>query len=268
MVNPMDNPFQDLLFLDVETTGLLFHPNARIVEISLSIWTKEGHRTRFTSLIDPQEPIPVHYTEIHGIDDEMVRNAPTFSEFWKERGTLFQNKTIVAHNLSFDMGMLNREILRQEQIPLGNPGIDTVPVLRKLLPMEKSHKLRNLAVSLGVVQQRIHRAEEDVKALEQVLSIALQLPLERLLGPLGIDLALWGGFASHRYFQDCLWWAQRTESPLHVFLAKMGDEEAEERTIEEFRLERPACTAKRLGEFKEKGRYPMSWTNVYRVSNG
>ncbi|MCL4485830.1 MAG: 3'-5' exonuclease [Nitrospirae bacterium] len=262
----MNESFQDLLFLDVETTGLLMQPNARIVEISLSIWTEKGHKERHTTLINPQEPIPPLYTAIHGIDDAMVQTAPTFSVFWKERKEVFDGKTIVAHNLSFDMGMMNREIMRLERPPLGNPGIDTVPVLKTLLPEQKSHKLRNLATALRVVHKNAHRAEDDVMALEEILTMAMQKPIEILTGETGRDLALWGGLASHRYFRDSLWWAQQQGTGLKVFLSRSSRKSVGERIIEEIRLENPGSSAKRLGEFRDKGRYPLAWSEVYRVS--
>ncbi len=261
----MNESYRELLFLDVETTGLLMQPNARIVEISISWWGEEGLKDRHTSLINPQEPIPPLYTAIHGIDDALVREAPTFSEYWREMKEQFEGKTIIAHNLSFDMGMMNREILRLEHPPLGNPGIDTVPVLKKLLPEQKSHKLRNLATSLGVVHKNVHRAEDDVRALEEVLAIAMREPVEILAGKAGQDLALWGGLASHRYFRDSLWWAQQQNTGLTVVVARKSPDPGRERDFEEIRIENPGSSAKRLGEFREKGRYPLSWSEVYRL---
>lgn len=263
--NPMDEAFQNLLFLDVETTGLLMQPSARIVEISISAWSPDGPTQRHTTLINPMEPIPTLYTAIHGIDDAMVRGAPTFSEYWDEMKEIFREKTVVAHNLSFDMGMMNRELLRLDQSPLGNPGIDTVPVLKKLLPEMKNHKLRNLASALGVSHQNVHRAEDDVRALEEVLAIAMQEPIEILTGRIGIDLSLWGGLASHRYFRDCFWWAQQAGSGLTVVLLRPSPESGGERRMEEIRLTNPGFSSKRLGEYREKGRYSFSWSEVYRI---
>ena len=261
----MTERFRELLFLDVETTGLLMQPSSRIVEISISAWSGKGLGRRHTTLINPQEPIPPLYTDIHGIDDAMVREAPTFSEYWREMRDFFREKTVVAHNLSFDMGMMNREIMRLEQPPLGNPGIDTVPVLKKLLPNQKSHKLRNLASALGVRHQNVHRAEDDVMALEEVLAIAMQKPIEILTESTGVDLALWGGLASHRYFRDSLWWAQQNGSGLSVIIVRPPGEDETEKRLEEIHLDNPGSSAKRLGEFRDKGRYPLSWAEVYRI---
>ena len=193
----------------------------------------------------------------------MVRDAPSFSEFWEEHKEEFPGKLIVAHNLSFDLGMINRELMRLEKRPLGNPGIDTVPVLKTLLPKEKSHRLQNLAKSLGVSQERGHRAEDDVRALEQVLAIGLGKPLDEIFGKLSIELSFWGGAASHRYFRDNVYWCQKTESPLELVVALKGTEG--EMSLELMRFERPVCTAKRVGEEKDAVKLPWLWKDVRRI---
>lgn len=260
--------FTDLIFLDVETTGLLHHFESRIVEIGLSLWDSSGHRLRTSSLIDPQEPIPDMYTKIHGIDDALVRGAPTFNEFWQTHMDLFTGRTVVAHNLSFDMGMLNRELARIDSPPLGNSGIDTVPILRKLLPDQKNHKLQSLAENLGVTHERRHRAGDDVFALEQILSIAMSGTPTVLTGPIGIDFAMWGGIASHRYFRDPIHWSQKTESEIDVVMTspQWTDSGAGHR-LEKVRLEKPASSGKRFGEFREKGKYPLSLNAIYRIQS-
>ena len=203
------------------------------------------------------------YTRIHGIDDEMVENSPTFSEFWKEHAEHFSNKVVIAHNLSFDLGMINRELMRGQRPPLGNPGIDTVPILKSLLPREKNHKLSNLAKSLGVKHETRHRAEDDVKALEEILSIALAKPIEALRGDLAIKLSLWGGAPSHRYFRDSVIWCQYTETPLTLIIAEKKEGEALEFTKK--KIERPLCTTKRVGDAGDAEKLPWFWKDVRRV---
>jgi len=267
-MNDSINHFSELVFVDVETTGLLYQPESRIVEISSSVWNHSGHCERNTSLINPLEPIPEIYTQIHGINDDMVRDAPTFLEYWRDREDLFKGRTVIAHNLSFDMGMINKELARLEKPPLGNAGIDTVPILRKLLPDQKNHKLQNLAESLGVIHTRKHRAEDDVLALEQILSIAMGFSVEILTGQIGIDLSLWGGISSHRYFKDVIFWAQRNDSEVKIVLVKRDTQNAGEPFhLESVKVEKPAFTAKHLGEYREKGKYPISWSEVYRIEH-
>ncbi|MDA8150314.1 MAG: 3'-5' exonuclease [Nitrospiraceae bacterium] len=254
---------EDLLFVDVETTGLLFHNDARIVEIGLSVWDSSGLKGRITSLINPETPIPPMYTRIHGIDDSMVEHSPTFFEFWKENGIQFQGKVVIAHNLSFDMGMINRELMRRDMAPLGNPGIDTVPILKSLLPREKNHKLSHLAKSLGVRHDSRHRAEDDVAALEQVLTIALDRSLETLRGPLGRDFSFWGGAPSHRYFRDSVIWCQKTGEPLTITLSERQDEMTA--SLRRRKIESPTCTTKRVGSLEDGPQLPWLWKDVRSV---
>ena len=203
------------------------------------------------------------YTRIHGIDDSMVEHSPTFLEFWKEYGDQFQKKVVIAHNLSFDMGMINRELMRRDMAPLGNPGIDTVPILKSLLPREKNHKLSNLAKSLGVRHAARHRAEDDVAALEQVLAIALDRPPETLRGPLGMDFSFWGGAPSHRYFRDSVTWCQQTGEPLTIILTEKSDENTV--SLRKRKIESPVCTTKRVGSCEDVTQLPWLWKDVRSV---
>jgi DNA polymerase III epsilon subunit family exonuclease len=254
---------EKLLFVDVETTGLLFQNEARIVEISYSLWGPSGKEKQETSLINPETPIPEMYTRIHGIDDMMVKNAPTFSEYWKDQEKNFQNTVIIAHNLSFDVGMINRELMRREHPPLGHPGIDTVPILKSLLPQEKNHKLSNLAKSLGIKHDKRHRAEDDVMALEEVLSVALAHPIESILGKLAVTLSFWGGAPSHKYFRDSVGWCQYTESPLSLVMA--DKEKNENQTFIKKKIERPVCSSKRVGDVQDATELPWLWKDIRRV---
>lgn len=254
---------ENLLFVDVETTGLLFQSEARIVEISYSLWGPSGKEIQKTSLINPETPIPEMYTRIHGIDDAMVENSPTFREFWKDQGEHFHNKVIIAHNLSFDVGMINRELMRREHAPLGNPGIDTVPILKSLLPREKNHKLSNLAKSLGIKHDKRHRAEDDVKALEEILSVALSQPIESILGKLAVTLSFWGGPPSHKYFRDSVGWCQSIESPLSLVM--VDREKTEKPTFIKKKIERPVCSSKRIGEIEDATGLPWQWKEIRRV---
>ena len=247
----------------METTGLLFHNDARIVEIGLSVWDSSGLKGRITSLINPETPIPPMYTRIHGIDDSMVEHSPTFLEYWMENGIRFRGKVVIAHNLSFDMGMINRELMRRDLAPLGNPGIDTVPILKSLLPREKNHKLSHLAKSLGVRHDSRHRAEDDVEALEQVLAIALDRPLEALRGPLGMDFSFWGGAPSHRYFRDSVAWCQKTSEPLTIMLAEKPDEKTA--SLRRKKITSPICTTKRVGSLEDAPQLPWLWKDVRSV---
>lgn len=191
-----------ITFVDVETTGLLRDPDARIVEVAISAWENGKSVERTASLIRGAESISAEITRINGITLKMIHDAPSFEEFWKGKRNLFVDAMVVAHNLSFDMGMINRELLRSGRIPLGNRGIDTVPFARKFLPNLKSYRLGEIAKELGVLNESPHRALGDLDALEKIVSKLLETsPSSFDAGILSL-FCQWGAYASHRYFRD------------------------------------------------------------------
>ncbi|KFC01088.1 phage protein [Trabulsiella guamensis ATCC 49490] len=92
------------LILDTETTGL--GRDARIVEIAIINCAGE---TLLNTLINPGIHIPQEATAIHGITDEMVKDAPSWRETERQVITLLGNRW-VAYNAKFDAGMIEQEM--------------------------------------------------------------------------------------------------------------------------------------------------------------
>ena len=95
------------LVLDTETTGL--HDGARIVE--LAVLGIDGS-VLLDSLVNPQVPIPEEATDIHGITDAMVKDAPTFSDLLLPLTEAFHGRKIVVYNRNFDKRRLAVELDR------------------------------------------------------------------------------------------------------------------------------------------------------------
>ena len=98
------------VFLDIETTGLSFKDNHKIVEIAC-IETKELIPTKkiFHTLINPERDIPDEAFKIHGHSSDLLKNQPTF------KGSLLilsfiDDKELIIHNASFDISFLNYEL--------------------------------------------------------------------------------------------------------------------------------------------------------------
>ena len=72
-----------LVFIDLETTGINLATD-RIVEIAIVKVFPDGTKTIKQKIINPQMPIPKESSEIHGITDEKVKNAPTFKQVANE----------------------------------------------------------------------------------------------------------------------------------------------------------------------------------------
>lgn len=89
------------LFLDTETTGL--GPDGRVVEIT--ILTPDG-RVRFNSLVNPEVPIPVAASAVHGITNDVVRDAPPWPEIDAQVGALLVGHMVVTYNADFDRHMI------------------------------------------------------------------------------------------------------------------------------------------------------------------
>jgi len=91
----------DWVILDTETTGLY---NAEIVEIAI---VSHKGEPLLNTLIKPSIPIPAEVTEIHGITDEIVADAPPFSEVYPRIAEVLENKRILIYNAQFDIKILN-----------------------------------------------------------------------------------------------------------------------------------------------------------------
>ncbi len=117
-------------------------------------------------------PVPFEFNEynikIHGIQPYMVENKPTFDMYWDEIKPYLENKTVIAHNASFDVGALCATL---EYYNITFPTFDylcTVKLSQKAYPELSSHKLNNLCDALGIKFQH-HRAYDDAYACAMVL---------------------------------------------------------------------------------------------------
>jgi DNA polymerase III subunit epsilon len=96
------------VILDTETTGL----EGEIVEISI---IRPAGLILLNTLIKPKEPIPANATAIHGIDNEMVKDAPGFSEVYPEIKRIVEAASrVIIYNASFDTGILAWDCSRCE----------------------------------------------------------------------------------------------------------------------------------------------------------
>ena len=99
---------------------------------------------------------------IHGISPKHVEDAPTFAEIWQELKERLAGKIVVAHNASFDMGVLKASLLANHlQAPLFRTCC-TVRISRKVWPDLVDHKLNTVGAHLNINFQH-HRALDDAR---------------------------------------------------------------------------------------------------------
>ena len=161
------DPNQVYVVVDVETTGgtALFH---RVTEIG-AVKIQGGEVIdEFQTLINPGRPIPAHITQITGITNEMVADAPQFSEVAEKFNEFTQNAIFVAHNVRFDYGFIQREFQRLD-IQFVRPQMCTVQGMRKNFPGISSYSLKNLTKHFRISLEQHHRALCDAKAAAELL---------------------------------------------------------------------------------------------------
>ena len=150
--------FPPFLFLDVETTG--FRPEtAEIIEIALAVWHNGTVTDRYSSLVNPLIPIPFEVTQLTGITDEMVQSAPTFPQIMRDVRLFIEERTIVGHNVGFDMSFL-----QYHNVARYNPTLDTLTLSSILYPQLGRYDLASLVMSLALPSDALyHRAAADVE---------------------------------------------------------------------------------------------------------
>lgn len=164
--------------LDVETTGLSPAQGDRVVEIAVVVLDEQFQVVRmFDSLVHPQRSIPSHVTQIHGISNQAIRNAPTFADLLPNLLDCFSGAThLVAHNISFDLGFLQSELLAcGVQMPRSFDRLCTMQMARRKR-VARDAKLSTVASALRIPTiANAHRAIVDAGITARVLSLLHQV---------------------------------------------------------------------------------------------
>lgn len=161
-----------IVFFDLETTGINI-ANDRIVEISILKIDTDGKEEVKTMRINPEIPIPQKTSEIHGIYDEDVKDAPTFKEVARQLATFMEGCDLAGYNSNkFDIPLLAEEFIRAE--------VDFDMTKRKFIDVQTIfHKMekRTLEAAYKFYCDRnlddAHSAEADTRATYEVLKSQL-----------------------------------------------------------------------------------------------
>ena len=159
--------------VDIETTGGSLAQGSRITEVAVVIHDGEKIIQRYSTLVNPQSYIPAFITNLTGITNEMVENAPVFSEVASDLLSLFENRIFVAHNVSFDYGHLLNEFKRCG-ISYKSEKICTCTMSRKIFPGFGSYSLGKLSKNLGIEMEKHHRALSDANAAAEILDLLIR----------------------------------------------------------------------------------------------
>ncbi len=156
----------EFVVFDLETTGLSAMYN-KITEIG-AVKIKNGKvLDRFNTFVDPETHIPENITELTGITDEMVKDAPKCDEALKAFLDFCGDDILIAHNAVFDTSFI-RAAAKEYKIPFDNTYLDTVALSRYVNPELKKHTLDSLANYYKLPEFNHHRACDDAEMLASV----------------------------------------------------------------------------------------------------
>jgi len=162
-----------LAFIDLETTGINLATD-RIIEIAIVKVLPDGKRSVKRKLINPGMTIPKQSSDIHGITDEMVKDAPVFKEVAHELKQMLDGCDIAGYNSNrFDIPLLVEEFLRAD--------VDFDMKGRRLLDVQNIfHKMEQRTLSAAYKfycsknLDGAHSAEVDASATHEILIAQLE----------------------------------------------------------------------------------------------
>ncbi|MCV2866196.1 exonuclease domain-containing protein [Albidovulum sediminicola] len=165
----MEAALGDLTYVvfDTETTGLLPSQGDEIVQLA-AVRIVNGRRVEREAmdlLVNPGRSIPPRATEVHGITEAMVADAPGIAEVGRRFHDFAEGAVLIAHNAPFDM-----EFLRRHEAEIGarfdNPILDTVLLSAVVFGQGETHSLDALTHRLGITipEEARHTAIGDTLA--------------------------------------------------------------------------------------------------------
>ena len=185
------NAPNDYIVLDLETTGL--DPRwDEIIEVACLKFADGKQVDSFHSYVQPRpfygdddQPhfVDEFITDLTGITDDMLKDAPRFESIAQNLFQYLGNSVIIGHNVNFDINFLYDNFLKTIQKPFSNDFVDTLRIARLVMPELDHHRLKDLCQEFSI-DTSLHRAANDCAATQEIL-----VNLQRIAVEKGIDLA-------------------------------------------------------------------------------
>ncbi|MEE9409013.1 MAG: exonuclease domain-containing protein [Polaribacter sp.] len=152
--------------VDIETTGNGYK-GSKITEISIFVFNGKKVIDEYTTLINPEQNIPAFITNLTGITNAMVRNAPKFYEIAKKVQEITEDTIFVAHNVNFDYNIIQEEF-KNLGFNFKRKKLCTVRLSRKIIPGLSSYSLGNICTAENIPINGRHRAKGDAEATTEL----------------------------------------------------------------------------------------------------
>ena len=175
-----------LAVIDFETTGISPGQGDRATEVAIVLLEQGRVVDRYQSLMNAGVRIPSFITQLTGITNAMLADAPSAAQAMAEASRFVGDTPLVAHNAAFDRKFWQAELARIA-LPAAQPFVCTLLLARRLYPQAPNHKLGSL-----VDYHRLPRTGQAHRALADAEMAA------HLLGQIQHDLRQhWGVAAPH-----------------------------------------------------------------------
>ncbi|MGF2616838.1 ATP-dependent DNA helicase DinG [Rossellomorea vietnamensis] len=189
-----------IVVVDLETTGNSPKKGDKMIQLAAMVVQDGAVVDSYTTFVNPGVRIPSFIEELTGINDEMVKDAPDFSEIAPKVLELLDGAVFCAHNVQFDLGFLQAELEEAGYNTFFGPSFDTVELAKITLPTADSYKLTELSDRFSFDHSRPHQADSDalvtaellihfIKKLAELPLVTLE-QLEKLSNWLKSDLSL------------------------------------------------------------------------------
>jgi single-stranded-DNA-specific exonuclease len=152
---------REFVVLDCETSGTSAGSHD-ILEVAALKCVNGVETDRFESLVRPTRPVPAAMTEIHGLAEKDLVDAPEGAEVMAKLHAFIGKAVIVGHRVSFDVGFIKAAV-KPLGLSLPNETYDTLSEARSEFP-GRSHRLEDLSTWLGIAHDEKHHAMSDVEA--------------------------------------------------------------------------------------------------------
>ncbi|MCI5773341.1 MAG: hypothetical protein MR210_02160 [Erysipelotrichaceae bacterium] len=150
----------NLIFLDVETPN---HYNDAVSSLALYILKPSGELIEEAYLVDPETFFDEFNIQLTNIDRQKVKGQPTFGQLWPKLAAYFDDAIVVAHNATFDIGVLRKCLKRYGFIDPFHRYMCTYRLYRKYYQFP-SYRLNKLCAYLDIPLDTHHDALCDTKA--------------------------------------------------------------------------------------------------------
>ena len=160
---------REYIVVDIETTGI--DPTCHFITELGAVKIKDGQIIKeYSQLINPGVQISKQITDITGIDNTMVANAPIFTQVIDDFLDFIENHPIIGHNILFDFSFLKYHC-QQAGYAFERYGIDTLAIAKKCLPDIQSRSLTYLIQYFNIQREKEHRAYHDALATYELYEI-------------------------------------------------------------------------------------------------